>query len=81
MDVAPNTRQGTKRYMPPEVLDESINKFSFDAYKQGDMYSFGLCVWEVAKRTIIGGMHTVLNHWKSLNVAYGENVFVRVVFL
>lgn len=55
VDIAPNTRQGTKRYMPPEVLEESINKYSFDAYKQGDMYSFGLCLWEVAKRTIIGG--------------------------
>ncbi|XP_060599365.1 bone morphogenetic protein receptor type-1B-like [Ruditapes philippinarum] len=55
VDVAPNTRQGTKRYMPPEVLDESINRFSFDAYKQGDMYSLGLCLWEIAKRTEIGG--------------------------
>ncbi|XP_053382017.1 bone morphogenetic protein receptor type-1B-like [Mercenaria mercenaria] len=55
VDVAPNTRQGTKRYMPPEVLEESINRFSFDAYKQGDMYSFGLCLWEIAKRTEIGG--------------------------
>lgn len=55
VDVAPNPRQGTKRYMPPEVLDESISKVSFDAYKQGDMYSFGLCLWEVAKRTIIAG--------------------------
>ncbi|KAH3734740.1 hypothetical protein DPMN_041185 [Dreissena polymorpha] len=56
VDVATNTRQGTKRYMPPEVLDESINVYSFDAYRQGDMYSFGLCVWELAKRTIIGGV-------------------------
>ncbi|KAL4240968.1 Bone morphogenetic protein receptor type-1A [Mactra antiquata] len=55
VDIAPNTRQGTKRYMPPEVLDESINRFSFDAYKQGDMYSFGLCLWEICKRTIVSG--------------------------
>ena len=55
VDVAPNTRQGTKRYMAPEVLDDSISRFAFDAYKQGDMYSFGLCLWEVAKRTIIAG--------------------------
>jgi len=59
VDVAPNTRQGTKRYMPPEVLEESINMYSFDAYKQGDMYAFALCIWEVAKRTDIGGMHCV----------------------
>ena len=55
IDIAPNTHQGTKRYMPPEVLDESINRFSFDAYKQADMYSFALVMWEICRKTIIGG--------------------------
>ena len=41
--------------MPPEVLEESINRYAFDAYKQGDMYAFGLVLWEIAKRTIIAG--------------------------
>ena len=57
VDLAPNSRQGTKRYMPPELLEyaDSVYGFSFDAFKQGDMYSLGLVFWEVAKRTVIQG--------------------------
>lgn len=56
MDIAPNTRQGTKRYMAPEVLDETINKHHFDSYKQADMYSFGLVIWEIVRRCVSGGI-------------------------
>ncbi|XP_046352489.1 bone morphogenetic protein receptor type-1B-like [Haliotis rufescens] len=56
VDIAPNTRSGTKRYMAPEVLEDRVNKNHFDAYKQADMYAFGLVVWEVARRCIIGGI-------------------------
>lgn len=55
VDIAPNTRQGTKRYMAPEVLDETINTSHFDSFKQADMYSFGLVLWEIARRCISGG--------------------------
>ena len=55
VDLAPNTRQGTKRYMAPEVLDESIAHYHFDAYKQADMYAFGLVMWEVARRCNVAG--------------------------
>lgn len=55
VDIAPNTRQGTKRYMAPEVLDETINKDHFDAFKQADMYSFGLVLWELCRRCVAGG--------------------------
>ena len=50
IDIAPNTRVGTRRYMAPEVLDESLNKFSFEAFKAADIYSFGLVLWEIARR-------------------------------
>ncbi|KAK2720640.1 hypothetical protein QYM36_004509, partial [Artemia franciscana] len=53
VDIAPNTRVGTRRYMAPEVLDETLNKRSFEAFKQADMYSFGLVLWEIARRTYI----------------------------
>ncbi|CAB1353767.1 unnamed protein product [Coregonus sp. 'balchen'] len=33
IDIAPNQRVGTKRYMAPEVLDESINMRHFDSFK------------------------------------------------
>ncbi|XP_013392464.1 bone morphogenetic protein receptor type-1B [Lingula anatina] len=56
VDIAPNTRQGTKRYMAPEVLDETIQKNHFDAFKQADMYSFGLVLWEIARRCVSGGI-------------------------
>ncbi|CAI8040815.1 Activin receptor type-1 [Geodia barretti] len=46
-----NPRQGTKRYMAPEILDGSINYTKFDSYKMVDMYCFGLIIWEVARRT------------------------------
>ena len=55
IDIAPNTRQGTKRYMAPEVLDESLNRHHFDSYKQADIYSFGLVLWEVARRCSSAG--------------------------
>lgn len=44
------TRQGTRRYMSPEVLDETLDTRSFEAYKQSDMYSLALVLWELALR-------------------------------
>ena len=56
VDISPNTRQGTKRYMAPEVLAETLNRSSFDSYKMADMYSFGLVLWEIARRCVSGGI-------------------------
>jgi bone morphogenetic protein receptor type-1B len=50
IDIAPNTRVGTRRYMAPEVLDETLNKTAFEAFKAADIYSFGLVLWEIARR-------------------------------
>lgn len=47
---------GTKRYMAPEVLDETINKRQFESFKRADVYALGLVFWEVARRTIVGGI-------------------------
>jgi serine/threonine protein kinase len=41
---------GTRRYMAPEVLDETLNKTAFEAFKAADIYSFGLVLWEIARR-------------------------------
>ena len=60
VDLAPNTRQGTKRYMSPEVLDETITRNHFDSYKQSDMYSCGVVMWEIARRCVSGGMRQFL---------------------
>ena len=54
--AATNLKVGTKRYMAPEILDETINAESFDSYRLADVYSFGLVIWETARRCLIGGM-------------------------
>ncbi|XP_013769486.1 bone morphogenetic protein receptor type-1B [Pundamilia nyererei] len=56
VDIPPNTRVGTKRYMPPEVLEETLNRSHFQSYIMADMYSFGLILWEIARRCISGGI-------------------------
>lgn len=55
IDIAPNTRVGTRRYMAPEVLEETLNTSSFDSFKMADMYSVGLVLWEVCRRCATGG--------------------------
>ncbi|KAI8478012.1 Activin receptor type-1C [Branchiostoma belcheri] len=47
VDIAPNNRVGTKRYMAPEVLDDTINITHFDSFKRADVYALGLVFWEV----------------------------------
>uniref|UniRef100_A0A3P9CSR7 receptor protein serine/threonine kinase n=1 Tax=Maylandia zebra TaxID=106582 RepID=A0A3P9CSR7_9CICH len=56
VDIPPNLRVGTKRYMPPEVLDETLNRSHFQSFITADMYSFGLIIWEMARRCISGGI-------------------------
>ncbi|XP_043218055.1 TGF-beta receptor type-1-like, partial [Amphibalanus amphitrite] len=55
VDMAPNNRVGTKRYMAPEVLDESINMHQFESFKRADVYALGLVLWEIASRCTAGG--------------------------
>ena len=44
-------RVGTRRYMAPELLDNSLDKTSFEAFKAADVYSLGLVYWEMGRRT------------------------------
>ncbi|XP_017270620.1 activin A receptor type 1Ba [Kryptolebias marmoratus] len=57
IDIAPNQRVGTKRYMAPEVLDETINMKHFDSFKCADIYALGLVYWEIARRCNTGSIH------------------------
>ncbi len=50
-----NTRQGTKRYMAPEILDGTINASMFESYRMVDVYCLGLVFWEVARRCEVDG--------------------------
>ncbi|MCJ8741486.1 hypothetical protein PDJAM_G00071250 [Pangasius djambal] len=56
LDVGNNPRVGTKRYMAPEVLDESIRVKIFESYKQTDIWALGLVLWEITRRTTVNGI-------------------------
>lgn len=51
--IANNTRVGTRRYMAPEVLAETLNVQMFDSFKMADMYAVGLVFWEMCRRTVV----------------------------
>ncbi|XP_053706530.1 serine/threonine-protein kinase receptor R3 [Synchiropus splendidus] len=56
LDVGNNPRVGTKRYMAPEVLDETLRMDVFDSYKQTDIWALGLVFWEISRRTSVNGI-------------------------
>lgn len=51
----PTKRVGTKRYLAPEIIDESITFKHFESFKRADMYSFGLVLWEITMRGEVNG--------------------------
>ena len=55
LDLGCNNKVGTKRYMSPELLDETLNPEFFDSFKCVDVYAFSLVLWEVARRCTVGG--------------------------
>ncbi|KAK4311869.1 hypothetical protein Pmani_016653 [Petrolisthes manimaculis] len=55
VDIVPNNRVGTKRYLAPECLDDSMNVNHIDSFKRADVYALGLVYWEVARRCNTGG--------------------------
>lgn len=63
LDVGNNPKVGTKRYMAPEVLDETIQTDCFDAYKRVDIWAFGLVLWEIARRTYSNGECHVFSYF------------------
>ncbi|XP_054601886.1 activin A receptor type 1Ba isoform X1 [Nothobranchius furzeri] len=80
IDIAPNQRVGTKRYMAPEVLDETINMKHFDSFKCADIYALGLVYWEIARRCNTGGKtEKAFDVWKNRNMQ-SEAYFCFFVF-
>ncbi|KAL7036351.1 hypothetical protein ACKWTF_008784 [Chironomus riparius] len=57
IDIPSTHRVGTKRYMAPEVLDDTININHFDSFKRADIYAYGLILWEIARRCNTGNMY------------------------
>ncbi|KAK7082913.1 Activin receptor type-1 [Halocaridina rubra] len=56
INIGNNPRVGTKRYMSPEVLDESINTSVFESFRKVDIYAFGLVLWEACRRCESNGI-------------------------
>ncbi|XP_050195646.1 activin receptor type-1C [Myiozetetes cayanensis] len=56
IDIPQNPRVGTRRYMAPEILDDTMNMSIFESFKRADIYSLGLVYWEIARRCSIGGI-------------------------
>lgn len=47
---------GTPRYMAPEALESKINLQNIESFKQIDVYSLSLVIWEIARRcTVVPG--------------------------
>ena len=55
LDLGCNNKVGTKRYMSPELLEETLNPEFFDSFKCVDIYAFSLVLWEIARRCSVGG--------------------------
>lgn len=51
LDLPDNQKSGTVRYLAPEILDDTFNGYRFDSYRMADVYSLGLVIWEMARRT------------------------------
>ncbi|CAL8241047.1 unnamed protein product [Merluccius merluccius] len=54
-DFANSGQVGTARYMAPEVLESRVNLEDLEAFKQMDVYSMALVLWEMSSRcTAVG---------------------------
>ncbi|XP_047356093.1 activin receptor type-1-like [Vespa velutina] len=49
-------KQGAKRYMSPEVLEQTLNVECLESFRCADIYSLGLILWEVCRRCITNGV-------------------------
>ena len=50
VEELPTRKVGTKRYLAPEILEETMNMRIFDSFKRADIYSFSLVLWEIMRR-------------------------------
>ena len=61
LEIGESLRLPTHRYMAPEVLDGTLETNHFDAYRVADLYSFGLVIWEIARRCQTSGKYDLAN--------------------
>lgn len=54
-ELANSGQVGTARYMAPEVLESRINLENVESFKQTDVYSMALVLWELSSRCSASG--------------------------
>ncbi|XP_060631190.2 TGF-beta receptor type-2-like isoform X1 [Anolis sagrei] len=54
-EFANSGQVGTARYMAPEVLESRVNLEDLESFKQMDVYSMALVLWEIASRCDVIG--------------------------
>ena len=59
VEIAANNRVGTRRYMAPEVLDDTIDARHFESFKRADVYALGLVFWEIIRRCNNAGLFVI----------------------
>lgn len=67
-DLANSGQVGTARYMAPEVLEARLNLENIESFKQTDIYSLALVLWEMTSRC------KAVGEVKEYEPAYGSKV-------
>lgn len=74
--------------MPPELLAVLnsdaryvVEKLPFDLYKQGDMYSFSLVMWEIMNRCRLRGMIFYVVNIKYITITDTMDICFLVKYL
>ncbi|TWW79723.1 TGF-beta receptor type-2 isoform X1 [Takifugu flavidus] len=67
-DLANSGQVGTARYMAPEVLEARLNLENIESFKQADIYSMALVLWEMTSRC------EAVGEVKDYEPAYGSKV-------
>ncbi|XP_071788615.1 activin receptor type-2A-like [Asterias amurensis] len=60
--LANSGQAGTPRYMSPEALESKVNLHDVESFKQMDVYSLGLIVWEIAARCHVSNVSAAEEH-------------------
>ncbi|XP_034029768.1 TGF-beta receptor type-2-like [Thalassophryne amazonica] len=67
-ELANSGQVGTARYMAPEVLEARLNLENIESFKQTDIYSMALVLWEMTSRC------EAIGEVKDYEPAYGSKV-------
>ncbi|KAH0621321.1 hypothetical protein JD844_022474 [Phrynosoma platyrhinos] len=67
-EFANSGQVGTARYMAPEVLESRVNLEDLESFKQMDVYSMALVLWEIASRC------DVIGEVKSYELPFGAKI-------